>query len=83
LEKNKSFDEILQETYQEDQIEAGDIDKEDWLELDPENAKSIKKAMRKWLEQKRAEISARLENQSITENVAMDKMLQELLKELK
>jgi len=54
-ETNKTFEQLLQEQYQQDAIERKDIWEDDYLELDPDNVKSIKKALIKFLTQKHQE----------------------------
>ena len=47
----KTFEQLLQENYQKVAIENGDLDKEDYLELDEQNLQTIKKTFKEWLTQ--------------------------------
>jgi len=46
----KTFEQVLQEEYQNQAIADGDLCKEDYLELDPDNLKVVRKAIRVFLE---------------------------------
>jgi hypothetical protein len=47
----KTFEEILQKQYEMDAIKRGDLDREDYLELDPDNLSTIRQAIRLFLEE--------------------------------